>query len=67
MPKSALASAHVLAPEKCQTSADLGSATVDAVTIVNPAVRFTPSAWIGHDAVAFILRFLAGARCFVFK
>jgi hypothetical protein len=45
----------------------LGGATVDAVTIVNPAVRFTLCTWIGRDAVAFILRLLAGARRFVFK
>jgi hypothetical protein len=37
------------------------------VTIVNPAVRFTFCARIGRDAVAFILRLLAGARRFVFE
>ena len=45
----------------------LGIATVETVTIMNPAVRLTLCTWIGRDTVTFILRLLAGARCFVLK
>ena len=37
------------------------------MTIVNPTVRLTLCAWIGRDAVAFILCLFAGTRRFVFK
>ena len=67
-PKSALRFiARSRARKKVKRVQTLGSATVDAVTIVNPAVRLTLCTWIGCDAVAFILRLLAGAGRFVFK
>ena len=59
--------ALISARKNAKVSKILGIAAVDAVTIVNPAIRFTLCAWIGRDPVAFILRLLAGARRFVFK